>query len=97
MTHRYVQDPRRRLERCGRVLGVTAHEEAVGRTTLYVGGMFGSVGLMPTPGLAALSIPEDPIVMPPVFPLAQNVSNPAGVGTHIRFTRSTSATAMLAV
>jgi len=70
---------------------------AISGNTLYAGGAFGSVGLLPHSGLAALSIPDDPIVTPPAFALAQNIPNPAWAGTRIRFTLPTTATTTLSV
>ena len=65
--------------------------------TLYAGGGFGAVDLLPCQGLAALSIPVDPVRRPPVLALAQNFPNPARAATTVRFTLPAATTTTLAL
>jgi hypothetical protein len=53
--------------------------------TLYAGGVFGSMGLLPTAGLAAISLPQDPTPAAVPFALAQSIPNPARSSAIIRF------------
>ncbi|HET7226070.1 MAG TPA: PQQ-binding-like beta-propeller repeat protein [Candidatus Eisenbacteria bacterium] len=64
---------------------------------LYAGGGFGAIELLPCHGLAALSIPVDPPLVPARFGLAQNFPNPASAGTDIRFTLPTALIARLSI
>jgi putative pyrroloquinoline-quinone binding quinoprotein/beta-propeller uncharacterized protein DUF5122 len=68
---------------------------AASGNTLYAGGIFGAVDLLPCHGLAALSIPSDPVMAPLAFALAQNFPNPAHAATTVRFTLPSAAVATL--
>jgi hypothetical protein len=70
---------------------------AIDGNTLYAGGIFGAVGLLPCHGLAALSIPSDPVSIPTPFALAQNFPNPARTATTVRFALPTASVATLSV
>ncbi len=58
---------------------------AQGGSTLYAGGSFGSMGLLPTAGIAAVSLPPDPVLTPASFTLAQCIPNPVHTGTTIQY------------
>jgi len=68
-----------------------------GGNTLYAGGVFGSMGLLPMAGLAAISIPEEPVRTPAPFALAQSIPNPAHSRAIIRFTLPAATAATLSV
>jgi hypothetical protein len=70
---------------------------AISGSTLYAGGIFGAVGLLPSEGLAALSIPVDPVNAPVTFALGQNFPNPARTGTTVHFALPVAAAVTLAV
>ena len=53
--------------------------------TLYAGGSFGSMGLLPNCGLAAISLLQLPAPISVPFALAQNIPNPSHVSTIIRY------------
>jgi hypothetical protein len=65
--------------------------------TLYAGGVFGSMGLLPTAGLAAISLPEDPAPAPVPFALAQSFPNPARLSAIIRYALPVAASVTLSV
>lgn len=74
---------------------LTVWSLAICGETLYAGGFFGAVDLLPCQGLAALSIPTDPVIAPPTFALAQNFPNPARAATTVRFTLPSAAVTTL--
>ncbi len=76
---------------------LTVRSLTISGTTLYAGGIFGAVSLLPCHGLAALSIPADPVRAPAAFALAQSFPNPAREGADIRFALPTAAVTTLEV
>jgi hypothetical protein len=65
--------------------------------TLYAGGVFGSMGLLPTAGLAAISLPEDFAPAPVSLALTQSIPNPARSTAIIRFALPVAAPVTLSV
>jgi hypothetical protein len=70
---------------------------AVSSSTVYAGGKFTRLGSLPCAGLAAISPPAPPIVVPKSLALAQNIPNPVHVDATIHFALPAAAPVTLAV
>ncbi len=65
--------------------------------TVFAGGGFTRAGGLPAVGLAAFSLPQDPVSTPAPFALAQSTPNPANSRAIIRFALPVAAHVTLSV
>lgn len=64
---------------------------------VYAGGSFGSMGLLPTSGLAAVSLPDEAALLTRTLVMTQTYPNPASTSATVRFTLPFKASVSLAV